>query len=138
MLLALAGCGGGDEDSSLSKEEYTTQLELVCNKGSQERETLVTTISKEYYEQREQRANAKYQEENLLKLMDTYQGTTEKIADIGLPEGEEEKAEAFIQAREEAAGKVEASPLGTRDNLEIIFEPANEKSQALGVGNCDL
>jgi hypothetical protein len=137
MLMALAGCGGGD-DSSLTKDEYTKQLQVVCNKGSQERETLITDISRDYYEKREQRATPKYQEENLLKLIDTYQGTTDDIRDIGLPEGEEEKAEAFIEAREEAAAKVEASPLGTRDNLQAIFEPANEKSQALGVGNCDL
>ncbi|HSS41587.1 MAG TPA: hypothetical protein VLK37_03450 [Solirubrobacterales bacterium] len=137
-LLAFAGCGGGDGPSSLSKAEYTHQLQLVCNKGAQERETLVTNISRDYYEKREQRTNTKYQEENLLKLIDTYQGTTEKISDLGLPEGDEKKAEEFIRAREEAAAKVEASPLGTRDNLQAIFENPNEKSQALGVGNCDL
>jgi hypothetical protein len=138
MLLALAGCGGGDDDSSLSKQEFTNQLKLACNKGKQERETLVTNISRDYYEKHAGRATPEYQEKNLLKLMGVYQGTTEKIADIGLPEGNEKKVEDFLRAREEAAAKVEASPLGTRDNLEIILKPAVEKGEALGVGTCDL
>jgi hypothetical protein len=138
LLLALAGCGGGDGDASLSKQEFTNELKLACNKGKQEREVLVTTISRDYYEKHAGRATPEYQEKNLLKLMDVYAGTTEKIVDIGLPEGNEKKAEEFIHAREEATAKVEASPLGTRDNLEIIFKPAVEKGEALGVGTCDL
>ncbi|HET8955958.1 MAG TPA: hypothetical protein VFN18_09905 [Solirubrobacterales bacterium] len=135
-LIAFAGCGGED-DSSLSKQEYTKQLQLVCNKGAQERETLVTSISRDYYTKREQRATPEYQAENLLKLVATYNTTTDNIRDIGLPEGDEDTAEAFIQAREEAAAKVEASPLGTRDNLQAIFDVPAEKAQELGVGTCD-
>jgi len=137
LLLSLAGCGGGD-DSSLSKQEFTNELKLACNKGKQEREVLITNISRDYYEKHAGRATPKYQEKNLLKLMGVYQGTTDRIIDIGLPEGSEKKAEEFIHARQEAAAKVEASPLGTRDNLEIIFKPPTEKGEALGVGACDL
>jgi hypothetical protein len=137
LIAALAGCGEGDS-SSLSKQEFTNQLKLACNKGKQERETLVTNISRDYYEHHAGRATPEYQTENLLKLMDVYQGTTKEIADIGLPDGSAKKVEAFLHAREEAAAKVEASPLGTRDNLEIIFKPAVEKGEALGVGSCDL
>ena len=137
LVSVLAGCGGSD-DSSLSKQEFTTQLKAACKKGHQDRETLVTNISRDYYEHHAGRATPEYQTENLLKLMDVYQGTTGAIADIGMPEGEEKKVEDFIHAREEAAARVEASPLGTRDNLEIIFKPAVEKSEELGVGACDL
>ena len=131
LLLAVAGCGGSDDDSSVSKEEFGQQLKLACNEGLQERETLVRNLTREYYEEREERATPEYQAENLLKVMATYQKTTDKIADIGLPEGEEEKVEGFIKAREEAAAKVEASPIGTRDALESIFKDANEKALAL-------
>jgi len=137
MLLVIAGCGGGD-DSSLSKQEYTQQLKLVCNEGQQARQTLISNIARDYYEHHAQRPTDSYQEKNLLKLMATYQTTTKKIADIGLPEGEEQQVEDFIQSREEAAAQVEASPLGTRDNIQQIFKGPEEEAQKLGVGGCDI
>lgn len=134
-LLAVVGCGG--DDSTVSKEEYDQELELICNKGLQEREELVSTINQEYEEKRSQKATTAYQVENLRKLIAVYQGTTEEIADIGLPEGQDEqKAEEFVEAREEAAAKVDASPLGTRDNLEGVFEKANELAEGFEAKSC--
>jgi hypothetical protein len=134
--LLAAGCGGGD-DSSLSKQEYTQKLKLVCNEGQQARQTLIQNISRDYYEHHAQRPTDQYQANNLIKLMNTYQETTEKIADIGLPEGEEKKVEQFIRTREEATAKVKASPLGTRDNIQLIFRGPEEEAESLGVGTCD-
>jgi hypothetical protein len=136
MLLTLSGCGGGD-DSTLSKEEYTQQLKLVCNEGEQARQTLIQNIARDYYENHAQRPTDQYQAKNVLKLINTYQETTAKIADIGLPEGNEEQVEKFIRTREEAAAKIEASPLGTRDNLQTLLERPEEEAEALGVGTCD-
>lgn len=136
VFALLAGCGGGN--SSLSKDEFARELKLVCNKGLQERETLIKNLTQEYYEQRAERATPKYQAENLRSLMNIYQGTTEQIAEIGLPEGEEEKVEALLHAREEAAAKVKASPIGTRDNLEIIFKEADQKAEAFSAPSCAL
>jgi hypothetical protein len=136
-LVVLGGCGGSD-DSSLSKEEFTQQLKLVCNEGLKERETLVRQLAKDYYEKRAQNPTPQYQANNLLKVIAVYQGTTQGIADIGLPEGEEKEVEAFIAAREEAAAKVEASPIGTRDTIETIFKSPNEKAAALGAETCVL
>jgi hypothetical protein len=137
LLLALGGCGSSD-DSSLSKEEFTKQLKQVCQKGGEERRALIKGIAKEYYEERAERATPEYQAENLRKLMATVQATTDEIAAIGLPEGEEKQVEEFIRTREEAAAKVEASPLGTRDNLEQIVQPIYGQAKKLGVGSCDL
>jgi len=136
VVLAFAGCGGGD-DSTLTKAEYTQQLKLACNEGTQARETLIAEITRQYYEEREKPPTPQYQANNLRKLVDTYQATTKKISEIGLPEGEEKKAEAFVRAREEAAAEIEASPLGTRDNILRLFIDPEKKAEALGVGTCD-
>jgi hypothetical protein len=138
LLLALAGCGGGSGDTSMSKQEFTKQLKEVCENGREARRLLLKNLAKEYYEERAARPTDEYQAGNIRKLMDIVQNTTAEIADIGLPEGEEKKVEDWIRTREEAAGKVEASPLGTRDNLQAIFERSYAGSQALGVGSCDL
>jgi hypothetical protein len=136
VLLALAGCGGGDDQPT--KQEFTAQLKQICSKGQQARRDYVNNVTREYYEDRAQRATSEYQAENLRNLMAIIQNTTGEIADIGLPEGEEKEVEDFIRTREEAAAKIEASPLGTRDNLQAIFQPTYEKAEALGVGTCDL
>jgi DNA repair ATPase RecN len=136
VLVALDGCGSGS--STVSKEEFAQELKLVCNKGLQEQEKLIRDLTQEYYEQREERATPEYQAENLRKVVDAYQNTTSKIAEIDLPEGEEEKVEDMIRAREEAAAKIEASPLGTRDNVEIIFRDADAQAKALDAPTCVL
>jgi hypothetical protein len=137
VLGVLGGCGGGDS-STVSKEEFAQQLKLACNKGLQEQEKLVKDLTQEYYEEREERATPAYQAENLRKVMHTYQDTTDKISEMGLPEGEEQIVEDLIRAREEAAAKVDASPLGTRDNVEAIFKEADAKAKALGAPSCVL
>lgn len=127
----LAGCGGGD--SSISKQEYDQELELVCNKGLQEREELVNRLSREY-EERKKQSNTKVNTENIRSLIAVYQGTTEAIADIGLPEEDEKKAEELVQEREKAAEKVEADPLGSLGPL--TFEKVTKAAEDLNAKSC--
>lgn len=134
LLLGVPGCGGGD--STISKQEYDRQLEVVCNKGLKEREELISSIQRDYEERREQKTTTKYQVENLRKLISVYQGTTAEIADISLPEKDEQKAEEMVQAREVAAAKVQASPLGTRDAITTIFKEANDLAEELEAKSC--
>jgi hypothetical protein len=132
-LLVVAGCGS--DDSSISKQEYDQELELVCNKGLQEREELVSQLGQEF-EEGKQKSNTKSQTENIRKLIATYQGTTEEIADIGLPEESEKKAEELVQEREKAAAKVEDDPLGSLGVTATTFEQANEVAEDLNAKSC--
>lgn len=135
VLLAVGGCGGGDDDSSISKQEYDQQIELVCNKGLQEREELVSRLGKEF-EEGKQQSNTKSQTENIQKLIAVYQDTTEEIADVGLPEGNEKKAEELVEEREKAAEKVEADPLGSLGVTSTTFEKANKVAEDLKAKSC--
>ncbi len=132
-LLVVAGCGS--DDSSLSKQEYDQELELVCNKGLQEREELVSQLGQEF-EEGKQKSNTKTQTENIRKLIATYQGTTEEIADIGLPEESEKKAEELVEEREKAAAKVEDDPLGSLGVTATTFEKANKVAEDLDAKSC--
>jgi hypothetical protein len=138
MTLASAGCGGGDSSTTVSKQEFTKELKEVCENGREARRLLLKELAKEYYEERARAPTDAYQAGNIRKLVAIIQGTTDEIAALDLPEGEEKKVEDWIRGREEAAAKVEASPLGTRDNLQAIFEGSYAASRALDVGSCDL
>lgn len=133
LLLVVAGCGG--DDSSISRQEYDQQIELVCNKGLQEREELLNDLTKEFEEQGRS-AGTKVQEENVRKLIAVYQGTTEEIADLGFPEQGEKKAEELVQAREEAASKVEADPLGSLGATATTFDKAVAAAEDLEAKSC--
>ena len=134
-VLAIVGCGG---DSSLSQAEYEQQLELVCNKGIQERAELVSEVTREFEEQRERKSSPQYEAENVGKLATVYEGTTDELDELGLPEQEPEKVEAMIRAREEASARVLADPLAARGQLEPIFEDANKLAESLGVKSCTM
>ena len=131
----LAGCGG--DDSSISKQEYDQEIELICNKGLQEREELINKLGQEF-EEGKQKQNTDTQAENIRKLIAVYQGTTEEIADVGLPEQGEKKAEELVQAREEAAAKVEDDPLGSLGVTSTTFEKANKVAEDLEAKSCGI
>jgi hypothetical protein len=134
-ILALTGCGG---DSSVSREEFDQQLELVCNKGLKEREELLETISQEYGSNPNatQKEQAEEQTANIRKLMAVYQGTTEEIADIGLPEQGEKEAEALVKEREDVVAKVEADPSDALANASTVFAKASKAAEAFDVASC--
>lgn len=135
LLLAAAGCGGGD--SSLTEREFEQQLKVVCNQGAQESNEIFETISNLYYEGK-RKPTREFQAENLRKMMGSYEATTEKISEIGLPEEGEEGAEALVEAREEGADKAMADIWGTRNEYLVIFKDANARARNYGADACTL
>lgn len=133
VLLVGAGCGG--DDSSISKQEYDQKLELACNKGLKEREEAFEDVTQEFEEQGKT-TSQEFQAQGIRKLTAIYEGTTEEIADIGLPEQGEKKAKELVEAREDAAAKVDADPLGARENLIQIFAKANKLAEELEAKSC--
>ncbi len=134
-LLGITGCG---DASSISKSDYKQQVELVCNKGLKEREELLKKVTPEYV-RRSRNATAKErveeQEQNVRKLMTVYQGTTEELVDIGLPDEGEKTAEELVKAREDGASKLKADPRLIGE-FTAIFAKASKSAEDLGVSSC--
>lgn len=137
MALILLAVGCGSSDSNMTEKEFEQQLKVACKKGEQESNEVYGQISKLYSEGK-RKATRAFQTENLEKMVAVYVNTTEKIAEIGLPDEGKERAEALIQAREDAAAKVTGDIWGTRREYRVIFKDARERSGAFGVSNCPL
>jgi hypothetical protein len=131
-LLGIVGCGG---NSSLSKAEYAQKLELVCNEGLKDREEFIAEVGR-HYESRQQQPTTEEQSENLRNLMAVYEGTTKEIADIGLPEQDEKKAEELVKAREGAVARVEADPHNALAEIAEIFAKAYRIAEEFDAGSC--
>jgi hypothetical protein len=129
LLLGATGCGG--DSSSLSKAEYRQQLELICNKGLQDREEFLIKSN-------EEAANGRKvgKDQGLRLYMGVYEGTTEEIADLSAPEESEKKAEELVQAREVAAAKVDKDPQSALTQSLKIFAKAKKVSEDLEVASC--
>ena len=109
VLGVLAGCGGNSESSAApTKAKYLKEVNAACEKGQDKHDQLLVVIA-ERFERLGQTPKA--QEEAVLELQEPYEETTEKLADLTPPEGGEPKVEALIEAREEAAAKVNDDPL---------------------------
>lgn len=134
LALVVAGCGG-DDDSSISKQEYDQQIELICNQVLQDREEYTDKIGREQ-EQTRQKTDEKDLEQTIFDLIAIYQRGTAEIADLGLPEEDEKKAEELIKAREEAAARVEADPVGSLRTGNNTFDKANKAAEDLEAKSC--
>jgi hypothetical protein len=135
LILSAVGCGGSD--STLTAKEFEQQLKVACKDGVREGNEVYEQISNIYSEGKRKPTRA-FQTENLEKMMGVYENTTEKIAEIGLPDEGEESAEALIQAREDAAAKTSADVWGTRNEYGVIFKDANEQARDFGASACTL
>lgn len=135
LLLVTSGCGGGDDSTVVSKQEYDQKLELACNQGLKEREAFLNKVNHAFEELGGDVSKA-FQTENIRKLVAVYQGTTEEIADIGLPEENKKKAEELVQTREKAAAQVEADPLGSLSSLGYVFKKTNQIAEDLEASSC--
>ncbi|HWC48785.1 MAG TPA: hypothetical protein VG448_07885 [Solirubrobacterales bacterium] len=133
-LLGITGCGSSSS-STLSKSEYEQKLELVCNKGLREREEFIQGVTQEYQEQGK-KLTAKGQAENLRNLMAVYQGTTEEIAEIGVPENEEKKAEELVKEREQAVAKIKADPLTGLSEFSELFAKSYKIAEGFDTKSC--
>jgi hypothetical protein len=131
-LLGIIGCG---DDSSLSKAEYEQELELVCNEGQKTREEFVADVNRRY-EKQQKKPTAAEQRENLRDLMGVLDATTDEIADIGLPEQDEKKAEELVKAREVATAKVKADPEGALQEFPAIFGKAYRLAEDFDAASC--
>jgi hypothetical protein len=137
-VLGIAGCGGGN--SSISKAEYQQQIELVCNKGLKEREEFFKEVTQEYTQQSKNatpKELAEIQAKNVRRLMAVYKGTTEEIADLGLPEQGEKKAEELVKGREDGVAKVEEETVrGVAQFSAIMAKPNKIAEDFFEVTSC--
>jgi hypothetical protein len=130
-LLCWTGCGGGS--STISKAEYLQQLELVCNKGLQAREEFTIKANQKAAQSKQSSAAVA---KSIREFAGVYEGTTEEIAEIGLPEQGKKQAEELVHARELGVAKVKKDPVGALSNAVTIFAKPNKIAENFGVASC--
>jgi hypothetical protein len=129
----IAGCGDGDETTSLTKAEFITQANAACKKSDQERNALFLKVGNEL----DANNVTKKDQERLIfeVLIPPYQKAINEIEALGAPAGDEKKVEEILKAMEGAIEKIESKPLlALTTNAQ--FAEANKLSQDYGLKDC--
>lgn len=131
FALVVSGCGGGGGDS-LTKAEFAKKADEICRRGESERAEVIKAAGQKFSGKK---VTAADQEQLILEALPSYEKAAQKIKELGAPEGEEKKAEALVEAMEEAAENVKADP-GTATTGSIPFKKANELAEEIGAKGC--
>src|SRR6476469_8714375 len=108
MALLLAGCGGGDDETALTKAQFVRQGNAICKSQTEAREKILSAALKRAEKQKAFTKAEK--EEAIVELMGPYEEMTAELKDLGAPQGDEKQVEAITEAMEEAAAEVEKNP----------------------------
>lgn len=133
-MLVLAGCGGGDDETTaLTKAQFISQGDEICQKANLRKSEELGVALKELGKPGK-KFTAATQEELLLDVaLPPLAQMTEELAALDAPD--EPQAAAVIEAYESTVAELEADPMsGTVGNP---FEPADEKAAAYGFKKCN-
>jgi hypothetical protein len=131
FVLVVSGCGGGG-GSSLSKAEYAKKADEICTRSESERQEIITAATTKLSGKK---ITSAQQEELILEVIPGYEKMTSEIDELGTPEGAEKKAEAWVEAMEEAAENVKADP-GTAITGNAPFQKSSKLAGELGAKQC--
>jgi hypothetical protein len=133
--LLFAGCGGGDESTTLTRAEFVQQVNNICKEAAAERRSL---FQQEIAKLKPGEATLKDRETLIHNVFVVpYENTADQIESLGAPSGDEEKIQALIEAMEAASRKVEKKPQVALEST-IQYAVPNKLAIDYGLKGCVL
>ena len=124
--LALAACGGGDDDKP-TKAEYIAKADAVCKTAD---EKIQADAQKEFGNQQPTPAQiTKYQKEKVIPALEQQ---SDDLRGLDKPEGDEDELNALYDSLDKAIEGAKTAP--TIDDQ--TFADANKKADAYGFKEC--
>ena len=136
-----AGCGSSssttDSTASLSKAEFAKQGNAICEAGNKEINAGFEEFAKEHeFSKKNQPTQAELEEGAEEIVVPSVRGQIDQIRELGAPEGEEEKVEAFLENAEAQLEKGEEDASLLADENNELFASVNKEAKALGLTSC--
>jgi len=133
LALAIAGCGGGDETTALTKGQFLKQGNQICN---QQREKRNAELRKAIQGKDQTKLLPLAEREELvLQTLPAYAEVPKMLEGLGAPEGDEEEVEAITKAMEKAVEDVEGNPKEALESTKQFFE-ASKLASEYGLSEC--
>jgi hypothetical protein len=133
LALVIAGCGGGDETTALTKGQFLKQGNEICKQQTEKRNA---EIRKAIEGKDQTKLLPLAQREKLvLETLPAYAEVPKRLQALGAPEGDEKEVEAITTAMEEAVKSVEADPKAALESTKQFFK-ASKLASEYGLEEC--
>lgn len=134
VLLAGAGCGGGGDETSLTRGEYIDQANKICVHGKLEREQLLKGAEK-LVKPGEKPSTATKERVMISIVADPYQKMVDELKELELPEKGQDEFKEALASMEKSSREVHKDPLKAITSI-AQFEESNELARKSGLEHC--
>jgi hypothetical protein len=136
LAMLVGGCGGGgdDETTALTKAQFISQADAICQKHNEDTSVKYDT----FYKEHEKKAPTKAEVEKLTEqvYMGNLEARLEGLKGLTPPEGEEGQVTAMIDALEAGIKKAKAEDAVPYQTTFDVFQSSNKLSQKYGLTYC--
>jgi hypothetical protein len=139
LALVAVGCGGDDSTStaSITKAEFLTQGNAICDKGNKEINTAFESFAKENnLEQNQNLTDAQATEASNTILIPNVQSQVDQIRELGAPAGQETQVDAILTAAQQGIDDLKDDPTLLAQSNADPFAEANKLARDYGLTAC--
>jgi hypothetical protein len=139
LAVALVGCGGGGVDSStgptISKAAFIKKADAVCMHGNSRMEAAFADL---LVENKKIQQPSQADQEALVGevLVPNIKREIKEIRAFGVPDGDEDRVEGFLEALEEGVETAERNPKVVVSSSEAIFGIPSRLAKEYGLEVC--
>jgi len=138
LALALATGCGDDSEASITRAEFVEQGNAVCKEVLKAKTILVNQeLAQRKKEGKSLELNEKSAVAVLAVALPPLFELPDKLRQLEVPEGEEEKVETIIKSYETGVSEMEEDP-GNALQINYPFEEADELAEKYGLNLCQL
>lgn len=134
--VGIAGCGGGDSETTLSKAEFIKQANQACRQGETERLEAVEGTAKKLKVEPGELPTPGEEKKIMLAALAGYEKSTQKLKEL-VPSDQAEQLAPLIEAREGVAKQVHENADSITPS-EVEFKKANLLAGEYGLEDCQV
>jgi hypothetical protein len=136
LIAVLAGCGGGDSQTSLTKAQFVQRANAICAQNTGDIvgpvEQYVHSHSNSGQSKEELTADAVRQ-----AILPRFQRQVKEIRALGFPSGDEQQIESFLTSMQQAIDSLDSQQkLDLFTDLDESFTAAKIRAQKYGLTDC--
>jgi hypothetical protein len=140
--LVVAGCDGGGDDSStaagsVSKAAFIKKIDAICQKGTERMQRAIVVFLKD---NKSVRRPDKAQSEKLVgtAIVPSVRKEIAEMRALAVPEGDEDRVGAMIDALEEGVETAEGNPEAVVSSSDAVFGIASRLAGEYGAETCGV
>lgn len=134
LALAVAGCGGGGDETALTKAQFVKQADAICEKADNARYKELARAIKGVSSP--QGLPPEKEDSILVAGLEPVQKQAEELRELGAPEGDEEQIERYLDELEEAVKEAEAGTIVALEKRKNAFTESDELAEEYGFKVC--